>query len=76
MVVRVPKDQNSNKGENMRYCPSCHSEVASNAGQCPKCGKRFTSAISVIIAVTVALAVFSVCFYIFTTNSFFIFFRH
>lgn len=42
---------------NLRGCPACGKEIASDAPSCPHCGKRFSTTVSLAIAVIIGLAI-------------------
>lgn len=40
----------------LKPCSACGKMLASNATSCPHCGKRFTSAAGIVLAVLIGLA--------------------
>lgn len=46
----------------LKRCPTCKKEVAHGARTCPHCGKTFTTAGGVFIAVIVALILGAIIF--------------
>ena len=39
----------------MKTCPNCQTQLDDGARTCPKCGKKFTTASSIAIAVIIGL---------------------
>lgn len=39
----------------MKPCPNCKTEIADNAGTCPKCGHRMPTGAGVVLAILIGL---------------------
>lgn len=56
-MMIIPESQNTPTAprQGMKLCPQCQKEIAEGARTCPGCGKTFTTAGGVFIAIIIAL---------------------